>query len=73
MTDLSKVFYCLLHDLLIAKLHAYNFEIDSPRLPDGYLVEIYSTWQEIRFVVPQRSVLGPPLFNIHMCNLFFCC
>ena len=53
MTDLSKAFDCLLHDLLIAKLHAYGFEIDSLRLIYSYLVgrkqrvkiDIeYSTW-----------------------------
>ena len=32
LTDLSKAFNCLLHDLLIAKLHAYGFEVDSLRL-----------------------------------------
>ena len=80
LTDLSKAFDCLLHDLLIAKLHAYGFEIDSLRLIYSYLVgrkqrvkidNEYSTWQEILFEVPQGSILGPLLFNIYMCNLFF--
>ena len=38
LTDSSKAFDCLLHDLLIAKLHAYGFEIDLLRLIYSYLV-----------------------------------
>ena len=32
LTDLSKVFDCLPHELLIAKLHAYSFDMKSQNL-----------------------------------------
>ena len=37
LTDLSKVFHCLSHDLLIAKLHAYGTDIDSLNILQDYL------------------------------------
>ena len=30
----------------------------------------YSSWEEISFRVPQRSILGPLLLNIFLCDLF---
>ena len=37
LTDLSKAFDCLVHDLLIAKLHAYGFDYLSLKLIHTYL------------------------------------
>ena len=37
LTDLPTAFDCLSHDLLIAKLHAYGFDIPALRLLHNYL------------------------------------
>ena len=37
LTDLSKVFDCLLHDFLIAKLNAYGFNMSALRFVHSYL------------------------------------
>ena len=37
LTDLSKAFDCLLHDLLIAKLHTYGFDMKSLKFIHSYL------------------------------------
>ena len=34
-------------------------------------VNAYSSWKDIFYDVPQESILGPLLFNIHLCDLFY--
>ena len=43
LTDLSKAFDCLPHDLLIAKLHPYGFHTPSLKLIHSYLTERYQS------------------------------
>ena len=78
LTDLSKTFDCLFHDLLIAKLAGFDYE--SLTLIQSYVSnrkqrtkvnDTYSTFSDIIFGVPQGSILGHFLFNIFIFDKFY--
>ena len=80
LTDLSKAFDCLTHDLLIAKLEAYGVNSRSLKILSSYLSNrkqrvhignVYSSWHDIITGVPQGSILGPLLFNIFLSDYFY--
>ena len=77
--DLSKAFHCISHDLIIAKIAAYDFDPKSLEYILSYLAnrkqstrlnEIYSAFQKIMSGVTYGSILGPIIFNI-LINDFF--
>ena len=79
LTDLSKAFDCINHELLIAILNVYGFEHDSLRYIYSYLSErkerteinnSISSWSSIKSRVPQGSILVPLLFNIYFNDIF---
>ena len=61
------------------KIHAYGFSLRALRLIHSYLANRKqrtrlngncSSSEEILFGFPQRSIIGPLLFNIFLCDLF---
>ena len=76
----SKAFDCINHELLIAKLYAYGFSLESLTFIQSYLtnqiqrVKINSSFSEYSNVesgVPQGSISVSLFFNIFSCDLFF--
>ena len=79
LTDLSKAFDCLKHDLLIAKLNAYRFNYNALAFINSYfsgrkqrtkIGTTFSDWADIVLGTAQRSILGPLVFNIYINDIF---
>ena len=80
LTDLSKAFNCINHELLIAKLHAYGFSLESLTFIQSYLSNrirrvkinsLFSEYSNVESGVPRELIFGPIFFNIFICDLFF--
>ena len=80
LTDLSKAFDCIDHQLLIAKLNTYDVDTNLLYFLSSYLEKrkqrtkvngSNSNFDDISSVVPQGSILGPLLLKIYICDLFF--
>ena len=83
LMDLSKAFDCIFHDLLIAKMHAYRFSLESLTFCYSYIKDVTNTLKLIIYIVffkvllsgyyyetSQGSILAPIFFNIFISDLF---
>ena len=80
LMDLSKAFDTINHKLLLAKLHAYGFDVSALEIIYDYLSNrfqrtkinsSFSSWSLMLSGMPQGSVNGPKWFNYYINDMFF--
>ena len=73
LSDLSRAFDCLPHQLLIAKFHAYGVNISACKLIANYFMDrcqcvkitnVHSNFQTVCKGAAQGSMFGPFTFNV---------
>ena len=79
LMDLSKAYDCLPHDLMVAKLEAYDLAKESLQLISYYLSyrkqemkigSAFSDWANVIRRIAQVSILGPLFFKIFINDIF---
>ena len=76
LNDLSKVFYCIDHKLLLGKLNIYGVDSRSLLFLFSHLentkqktkINSYCNFEKLVSVVPQGAILGTLLFDIYICK-----
>ena len=78
--DLSKAFYCVPHDLLLAKLAVYGIDDNlilyihfylSNRKQCVCINNILTGFNKVISSVPQGSIVGPILFNCFFNDVYY--
>ena len=75
LTELLKAFNCLIHNLLIAKLHVYGLDIDSLNILQEYLSNCKQKQKLIPFIALEKQYSPEylkALYLDHFCSIYLC-